>query len=111
MIVLIRIYLVLVDEIRLYRDVEFAGRGMTTPLDRLKSNPHSLRKAIDAMCFQCIFSSAGGGGGWRQQVASCTSDQCALWRVRPAPSSGDDGDGPEGTAEAQNSAICAEAIG
>lgn len=71
-------------EIRLYRDDEFASRNVSTPIDRLKANPTSRRCAIDAMCFQCIYSGRdGGGGSWRQQVTNCTSDQCALWRVRP----------------------------
>ena len=91
-------------EIRLYRDDEFASREMSTPLDRLKDNPTSLRGAIDAMCFQCIYSGGGGGGSWRQQVTDCTSDRCALWRVRPK--SGREGlpGGTDGQASIENGA-------
>ena len=68
-------------EIRLYRDDEFPNKG--TPLARLKENPNSRRLAIEAFCFQCMYSGGNGDGGWRQQVNDCTTDKCALWRVRP----------------------------
>lgn len=45
---------------------------------------HSLRRSVDAMCRECIYDSHAGGG-WRQQVAACTSSGCPLHPVRPLP--------------------------
>ena len=44
---------------------------------------HSLRKAINAKCKECIYDERGGGGNWRQQVMACTSQTCPLHPVRP----------------------------
>ena len=98
------------EEIRLYRDDEFADRQSTTPIDRLKANPTGLRAAINGFCFQCCYS-PGNGGSWRQQVEDCGVDRCALWRVRPRSTSDAGGDGLEGTAAEQEGAFEAEAIG
>ena len=48
----------------------------------------SLRFAIDAKCRDCCFDALCGGGTWREQVAQCSSLNCPLWPVRPAPASG-----------------------
>jgi len=48
----------------------------------------SLRAAIDAKCKDCIYDPKCGGGHWREQVAQCSSIDCPLWPVRPAPQSG-----------------------
>lgn len=45
----------------------------------------SLRDAIDAMCKSCIYDPGSGDGAWRQQVRSCSSSNCPLHSVRPAP--------------------------
>lgn len=45
----------------------------------------SLRKAINAMCKDCIYDSKGGSGGWKQQVEECTSFSCPLYDLRPMP--------------------------
>jgi hypothetical protein len=42
----------------------------------------SLRKAIDAMCKNCIYD-PHQRGGWKQQVTACTSPQCPLFPHRP----------------------------
>ena len=42
----------------------------------------SLRKAIDAMCKDCIYDDQDKGT-WRQQVAACTLKTCPLHPVRP----------------------------
>ena len=47
----------------------------------------SLRAAIDAKCKDCIYDTYAPGT-WREQVAQCSSLDCALWPVRPAPHSG-----------------------
>jgi hypothetical protein len=44
---------------------------------------HSLRKAINAKCRECIYDPNGGGGTWRQQVEACSSPSCPLYVVRP----------------------------
>lgn len=75
-------------------------RGATTPADYARRGESrsdfralrpeiqplrpSLRAAVDEMCRYCI-THPGGGGGWRQQVARCTSCDCPLWPVRPRP--------------------------
>lgn len=46
---------------------------------------HSLRKAIDAKCRECIHDDRSGAGSWRQQVAACTSKNCPLYSVRAKP--------------------------
>jgi len=48
----------------------------------------SLRRAIDAKCKDCLYDPLSGGGKWREQVAQCSSVNCPLWPIRPAPSSG-----------------------
>ena len=97
------------EEIRLYRDDEFPDKQNTTPIDRLKANPTSLRASVDAFCYQCLYQQSGGGGSWRQQVEDCGVDRCALWRVRPRSTSDAGGDGLEGTIEEQEGAFEAEA--
>jgi|GEM_PF-1462760 len=52
-----------------------------------KSKP-SLRAAINAKCKDCTYDPLSGGGTWREQVAQCSSVNCPLWPVRPAPISG-----------------------
>jgi len=42
-----------------------------------------LRGKIDAKCCECIYDPNGGGGGWREQIVSCTSYTCPLYPVRP----------------------------
>ena len=42
----------------------------------------SLRKAINLMCRDCIYDTTAYGSA-AQQVESCTSFECPLWRVRP----------------------------
>ena len=43
---------------------------------------HSLRKAINEKCKECIYDPANGGN-WRQQVSMCTCFGCSLWPIRP----------------------------
>lgn len=45
----------------------------------------SLRAAIDSMCKSCIYDPGSGNGGWREQVAACSSSNCPLHLVRPMP--------------------------
>ena len=45
----------------------------------------SLRQAVDAKCKDCIYDPGSGNGGWREQVAGCSSSNCPLHCVRPLP--------------------------
>jgi len=53
------------------------------PIDKAKDNPNSLRMAINAMCYECIYDGSGGSGKWRQQVEDCTAPNCPLYNLRP----------------------------
>ena len=44
---------------------------------------HSLRKAINDKCKECLHDPVSGWGTWRQQVDGCTSYECPLYHVRP----------------------------
>ncbi len=52
---------------------------------KANKNPKSKKLAVDAMCFQCH----GGtetempDAGWRDQIRTCTSPKCAMYRHRP----------------------------
>ena len=49
-----------------------------TPIESLALNPTSLRKAINAMCYDC-----NGGELYHQRTRYCTIFTCPLWAVRP----------------------------
>jgi len=52
------------------------------PIQRAKLNPKSLRLAINAQCFECIYDKSDVGT-WRQQVEACPSVNCPLFCLRP----------------------------
>ena len=62
---------------------EQATKHNPTPWERLQSNPTSLRLAINAKCYDCIYDPSPGHGNWRRQVSDCTAIRCPLWMVRP----------------------------
>jgi hypothetical protein len=45
-----------------------------------------LRARINEKCRDCIYDPANRGN-WRQQVYLCSVTDCALWDVRPTPTS------------------------
>ena len=47
------------------------------PVQKSRANPHSLRLAINARCFQCA-----GGRNWHNRTKFCIVFICALWPVR-----------------------------
>ena len=53
----------------------------------------SMRAAINAKCRDCIHDPCAPGT-WREQVAQCSSINCALWPLRPGPHSGPSADPP-----------------
>ncbi len=61
-------------------------------IDRLLSKP-GRKGAVDAMCVHCIYDPEhAGSGGWRGQVAACTTTNCPLYKYRPMPTSGKESD-------------------
>jgi hypothetical protein len=57
-----------------------------TPIQRAWLNPKSLRLAINAQCFECIYDKSDVGT-WRQQVEACPSVNCPLFCQRPKATS------------------------
>jgi hypothetical protein len=55
-----------------------------TPTQRSRLHPKSLRLAINAQCYDCIYDKADVGS-WRQQVEACPSANCPLYCQRPKP--------------------------
>jgi hypothetical protein len=55
-----------------------------TPIQRARLQPNSLRLAINAQCYDCIYDKSDVGI-WRQQVAACPSASCSLYCQRPKP--------------------------
>ncbi|MES1934212.1 hypothetical protein T35B1_16468 [Salinisphaera shabanensis T35B1] len=43
----------------------------------------SMRTAINAKCYDCIYDPQSGAGNWRQQVQACSCTSCPLWDYRP----------------------------
>ena len=48
------------------------------PLDKARENPTSLRKAVNAKCYNCC-----GGDNWINRTRYCNMFNCPLWSVRP----------------------------
>jgi hypothetical protein len=49
------------------------------------ADPKSMKKAIAAMCFQCMGGTEDDlpDGGWKDLIRTCTAPTCALFRFRP----------------------------
>ena len=64
---------------------EMAARGekivQKNPLEKLAEKPDSLRRAINARCYQCESEDADPAVKWR--IGNCRATTCALWNVRP----------------------------
>ena len=58
------------------REAKGRGYSLKTPLDRWREDPNSLRKSINAKCYDCCCND-------KDQVANCTAKSCPLWAVRP----------------------------
>lgn len=52
------------------------------PLEKCQEDPKSMRKAVNAKCYDCIFDNKAGGT-WREQVRNCEQSICPLYQVRP----------------------------
>jgi hypothetical protein len=55
-----------------------------TPIQRARFQPNSLRLAINAQCYDCIYDKSDVGS-WRQQVAACPSANYPLYCQRLKP--------------------------
>ena len=68
------------DTLKEYHEKRLAGEvepaKPMTPHEKAKSNPKSLRFAINAFCFEC-------NGFDRKAVTDCCAPECPLWSVRP----------------------------
>lgn len=73
------------DYLKDYRAKLAAGevqRGeRKNPIEKLATNPKSLRLAVNAKCFDC----EGGDSdpGVRGRIGTCKVTGCGLWAVRP----------------------------
>jgi hypothetical protein len=57
-----------------------------TPIHRAMLHPKSLRLAVNAQCYDCIYDESDAGT-WRQQVEACPSINCPLYCQRPKATS------------------------
>jgi len=46
------------------------------PIEKLKTNPKSLRYSINAKCYDC-------SNFQREEIRNCPMKACGLWNVRP----------------------------
>ena len=55
------------------------------PVLAAEEDPVSFRKAINAMCYQCMGGTRleGADSDWRKAVRDCTAPDCALFILRP----------------------------
>ena len=51
------------------------------PIERAKTEPKSLRRAINAKCYECQGEDADPSWQWR--VGNCEIPDCPLWPHRP----------------------------
>ncbi len=51
------------------------------PVEKLADAPNSLRRAVNAKCWQCEGEDADPGVKWR--IGNCLIKDCALYNVRP----------------------------
>ena len=70
--------------------VDKRAAGIATKVEnnllvKTQAEPKSLRKAINAMCFQCVGGTVDSlpDPGWRQMIGTCTAPDCALYKIRP----------------------------
>jgi hypothetical protein len=73
------------DSVKASLSTQIAVKNIT-PTQRSKLNPKSLRLAINAQCYDCIYDKSDVGT-WRQQVAACPSANCPLYCQRPKATS------------------------
>lgn len=63
------------------KDGTYVQPPKLNPIERAKKDPGSLRKAVTAMCFDCI--GAGHDPDFRGSIRECPCSDCPLYPVRP----------------------------
>lgn len=53
-----------------------SGYKQKNPMDHWREDPNSLRKSINAKCYDCCC-------GDTNEVKHCTVQTCPLWSIRP----------------------------
>lgn len=56
-------------------------KAYKNPLEKAKESPHSLRFAINGMCYDCI--GRDGDPDWRGSIRNCICTECPLYPLRP----------------------------
>ena len=56
-------------------------RSNIDPIEKLSRHPTSLRRAIDAKCFDCEGRNADPNV--KKRIGTCPITSCPLWNVRP----------------------------
>jgi hypothetical protein len=73
------------DHLQAYREKLAAGeitRGeRKDPIQKLATNPKSLRLSVNAKCYDCEGGDADPGV--RARIGGCKVTTCGLWAVRP----------------------------
>lgn len=62
-----------------------------TPIEKLAENPTSLRKAVNAKCYDC--QGSDGDPKVRSRIGKCHCVSCPLYNVRPYQKKVDEDDG------------------
>jgi hypothetical protein len=59
---------------------------------KAKRNPKSLKKAINAKCFECFGGTEDElpDSGWKKLIGTCTAPDCPLYPHRPYQNYSDD---------------------
>ena len=68
-------------EVRLERSAAGIKIEVLDPIEKARQNPHSLRRAINGKCYDCIGRNADPN--WRKSIRECIVVDCSLWNVRP----------------------------
>ena len=74
-----------VDSVNANLSTHIAVKAIT-PIHRARLHPKSLRLAVNAQCYDCIYDKSDVGT-WRQQVEACPSINCPLYCQRPKATS------------------------
>ena len=74
------------DHLQEYRRKLAAGEverpKQKNPMGKAAEDPKSMRKAVNAKCYDCIYDPSGAGS-WRDQVRACADNKCSLYSIKP----------------------------
>ena len=74
-----------IDSVKPHLNNQIAVKSLD-PIQRARLKPNSLRMAVNAQCYDCIYDQSDAGS-WRQQVEVCPSKNCPLYCHRPRSTS------------------------